>query len=91
MEVRGVLEQWIDLGGREAARDEVAVVERQGQPWDGLYQHGGALRGVGERADVRLYGEDDVVRLRLLHPPRQFLGGAGRRVGLRLVIEEGSG
>ena len=86
-----MLEQRIDLVGREAARDEVAVVERQGQPRDRLYQRGGALRGVGERADVRLYGEEDVVRLRLFDSPRQFLGGAGRRVGLRLVIEEGSG
>ena len=43
VEVRGVLEQRIDFGGCEAARDEVAVVERQGQTRDGLYQRGGAL------------------------------------------------
>ena len=83
---RGVLNERFDFRVGEADAREVRVVEREREPRNAADHSLGFAWIRGERADVGLDGENDVVRFRLLDAPGQFILRSLPRIGGRFVF-----
>ena len=73
VEVASVLNQDLYLGFGDAAWNEMAVVQGQGQSWNVSHQPSRRLRMGSQRADVGFDSVDDAVLVSLFHPPTQLV------------------